>query len=63
MATKPFYMLSGEINLMKELPIDVDGQPCNEKHYYDEHGDKAIVVVPDDGVFPRRPWYRAEQRS
>ena len=43
---KPFYMLSGQIDLVKETKIKLNGKVYVEKTYVDENGDKAVVAVP-----------------
>ena len=42
---KPFYMLSGQIDLVKETkPFKLDEKVYVEKTYMDENGDRAIVI-------------------
>jgi len=44
---KPFYMLDGHIDLVKETkPFELNGKMYVEKTYMDENEDKAIVAVP-----------------
>jgi len=44
---KPFYMLSGQIDLVKETkPVKWNGKWYVEKTYVDENGDRAVVMVP-----------------
>ena len=44
---KPFYMLSGQIDLVKETKsFEWNGKRYVEKTYVDENGDKAVVAVP-----------------
>ena len=45
--TKPFYMLNGHIDLVKETkPFKLNGQKYVEQTYIDEDGNRAIVAVP-----------------
>ena len=48
---KPFYMLSGRIDLVKKTkhrprPFVLNGEWYVEKTYVDENGDTAVVAVP-----------------
>jgi hypothetical protein len=46
---KPFYMLSGQIDLVKETKaFKWNGKVYVEKTYVDENGDKAVVAVPTE---------------
>ena len=40
----PFYQLQGVITLVKKIKLSSD-QDYIEKHYQDENGDKAIVIM------------------
>ena len=37
------YQLEGEINLVKEIPID----DMIEKHYQDKNGNRSIIIMKD----------------
>ena len=44
---KPFYMLNGQIDLVKETkPFELNEKTYIEKTYKDENGDIAIVAIP-----------------
>ncbi len=44
---KPFYMLSGQIDLVKETKsFKRNGKRYVEKTYVDENGNRAVVMVP-----------------
>ena len=44
---KPFYMLNGQIDLLKETkPFKLNEKVYVEKTYVDENGDRAIIAVP-----------------
>ena len=44
---KPFYMLVGNIDLVKETkPFELNEKVYVEKTYVDENGDRAIVAIP-----------------
>ena len=44
---KPFYMLNGQIDLLRETkPFNWNGKEYVERTYIDENGDKAVVAIP-----------------
>jgi hypothetical protein len=44
---KPFFMLNGHIDLVKETKaFKLNGIMYVEKTYVDENGDRSIVAVP-----------------
>ena len=44
MATKPYYMLEGQIDLVKEVPCRLNGEEYVERTYKDQNGDQAIIA-------------------
>jgi hypothetical protein len=43
---KPFYMLTGQIDVVKRHSYVFSDQLYVEKTYMDENGDRAIVATP-----------------
>lgn len=47
MALKPHHMLQGKIRITKEVKGIHNMRSIIERHYMDEHGDTAIVMMTD----------------